>query len=114
MGVGEELFVAEFAAVDVGEDCLLGEVLAVDDAGLRLQHAPRLSPLDAEHDQLAGEGAVFCLAVLFELDVDAEVGDEGAVAGREIAAIDHVLLSYADQHVVERDELVSRFRLELS
>ena len=33
--------------------------------------------------------------------------------GVEIAAIDHVLLSYADQHVIERDEFGCRFGFDL-
>ena len=35
---------------NIGEDGALGGVFLVDDAGFGLQHAPRLSPLDTEHD----------------------------------------------------------------
>ena len=45
--------------------------------------------------------------------VDAEVGDEGAVGGVEVAAVDDVLLRDADEHVVERNELGRGLGLDL-
>ena len=50
--MGEELVEGELAGVDFGEEVALGGVLLVDDSGLRLQQAPGLAALDAEHDQL--------------------------------------------------------------
>ena len=52
--------------------------------------------------QLAGERAVLDLAVVpLHLDVHAEVGNEGAVIGTQVAAVHHILLGDADQHVVQ-------------
>ena len=81
VAVGEEFFQRQFACFDIGQDCFLGDVLLVDDASFGLLHAPRLAPFDAEHDQLARECAVLGFAVLFPLDEDAKVGNEGAVSG---------------------------------
>jgi hypothetical protein len=96
MSVGEELCQREFAGVDIGEDGALGGVLLVDDAGLGLQETPGFAAFYAEHDQLTAEGAVLDLTVFFPGDVHAEVGDEGAVLGVEVATIDNVLLSDAN------------------
>ncbi len=47
------------------------------------------------------------------LDVHAEVGNVGAVTGNQVAAVDHVLLRDAHQHVFERNQLGGVFLLDL-
>src|SRR3569833_597316 len=101
--MGQKLFGWDLACGYVGEEGLLCEVLLVDDAGLGLEHAPCLATFYAEHDQLTRERTILDLSVLFVLDVDAEVGNEGAVGFVEIAAVNNILLRDAHQHVVEMD-----------
>src|SRR3569833_4626911 len=111
--MGQKLFGWDLACGYVGEERLLCEVLLVDDAGLGLEHAPCLTAFDAEHEQLTRERTILDLSVLFVLDVDAEVRNEGEVFGQEIAPVDNILLRDAYQHVVQMDELLRLLGLDL-
>jgi len=55
LGAGKQLLLGDLRRVDVGENGALRFVLAVLDARLALQHAPRLAPFHAEQHQLTRE-----------------------------------------------------------
>ena len=110
----EQLLVGNLAGIDIGQDRSLGCVVFVYDARLALQHPPRLTTLDAEQNELPRDRPVLDVSFrALDFDVDAEVGNVGAVFGKQVAAIHHILLSNADEHVFQRDQLVRLVLLDL-
>ena len=104
-----QFFKGNFVGVDFFQEGFLRQVVFAHYAGFALKHAPGFAAFDGEQDHLARDGEEFYFSVDFGFDVDAEVGDVGAVFGIEYLPVDNVVLADADQHVVYVDEFLGLF-----